>query len=449
MKTPSAFLAFPYQSLVSTLCSRLQPELTDGKDSWEDLSLSQRKAYTAALPLRDLLLLKDHGRMSDDDISDQTERRFAKQVAAFGFTKPWTQKLMSSTGTIISGSIPLAMAFPGQVNPNDVDFITPPDLEMEVMRQCAELGYTEWLKWVQDDKGDEESADEGSDGVGSSSEDGQSEDGTTPESEGESVWDSEGSSAEDDEARWDVKDGEELDKGAAGDVKDPCGSGKDSREKPSDTEGPNKYKGLTAIKDVYELKNPTTGKTINIIVSATDSPVTPIPLYHSSLVMNYVTHHGFVMLHPLTTIEGIGYKNVYNNPEKAEKAYDKYTARGFLLTDNVRSLEAANQHECGVSFACPSTYHRLTDEGVLHIPFGRYRELRDSLEDVRHIEDGHNDEVEWTLIAGEACSSNASEKGGFVIARGLSMRYVAQSQSSSHQLTTVHSIKRCEGVELR
>ncbi|KAH6896344.1 hypothetical protein BKA70DRAFT_1438264 [Coprinopsis sp. MPI-PUGE-AT-0042] len=181
---------------------------------------------------------------------------------------------------------------------------------------------------------------------------------------------------------------------------------------------PKTYHRLRGIQRVFEVASPTTGKTINIIESSIETPLAPLPFFHSSIVINYIAFHGLVVLHPGTTVEGIGYKSPEQgapSKAKAEAAWAKYVGRGFEIVDDVKKLEIMDQHVCRKSFACPGTKRHLMDQGVLHVPFEAFEELDEAeLANMRFCEEAKEGWYEWCLARQEQCSGGSPHEAAYM-----------------------------------
>ncbi|KAH6891697.1 hypothetical protein BKA70DRAFT_1072531, partial [Coprinopsis sp. MPI-PUGE-AT-0042] len=328
---------------------------------WRLIPYSAKQAMREDLPLRDLYRLKDHGKLTEEDIIDIVEARFGDRLRPFGLDSESVLRLIEKTGAIISGSFVLAILFPSLFSPKDIDFFVSPGGHRLLMKALWAYGYTDSVDEATDNTdndyvdGDEEE-DEGED-----------ESNEDDESEAEEVEDDEDHKSKAEEAE-DDEDHESKAEEAEDDEDEESEEHLEAEVEDEKEE----YHRLRGIRRVFEVTNPSTGKSINIIESLLDTPLAPLPFFHSSLVMNYIAFHGLVVLHPRTTVEGIGHKN--RDPTsvlsaKTKEAWAKYTDRGFKLVDNVKELEIFDRHVCKKSFACPGTNRHLKDEGVVHIPF--------------------------------------------------------------------------------
>ncbi|KAH6874665.1 hypothetical protein BKA70DRAFT_1128921, partial [Coprinopsis sp. MPI-PUGE-AT-0042] len=363
-------------------------------DRWCLIPYSAKQAMREDLPLRDLYRLKDYGKLTEEDIVDIIEARFGDRLRPFGLDSESVLRLIEKTGAIISGSFVLAILFPGLFSPKDIDFFVSPGGHRLLMKALRTYGYTDSVDEATDDTDDDyvDGDEEEEEGEGEGEDEGDEDD------EGEADDESEAEEAEDDE---DDED-HESEAEEAEDDEDHETEVEDEKEE---------YHRLRGIRRVFEVTNPTTGRSINIIESLLDTPLAPLPFFHSSLVMNYIAFHGLVVLHPGTTVEGIGHKN--RDPTsvlstKTKEAWAKYTDRGFKLVDNVKELEILDLHVCKKSFACPGTNRHLKDEGVVHIPFRAF-EHKDEVElaELRFSEEAREGLFEWGLACRNECGGDS------------------------------------------
>jgi hypothetical protein len=150
------------------------------------------------------------------------------------------------------------------------------------------------------------------------------------------------------------------------------------------------------------------GRTINIVVTE-GRPIQVIPLFHSTVVMNYIACHGLVMLYPKTTLRDIGMINSGGKlTEKLQGCINKYRNRGFRLTRGYPGV-VPKTHTCGVDKYCPQTVRHLQDSEILHIPFPAYKE-----EDMRKLRRAYDaQKCVWQLSNGPYCTATTFDKNGF------------------------------------
>ncbi|KAH6911640.1 hypothetical protein BKA70DRAFT_1099525, partial [Coprinopsis sp. MPI-PUGE-AT-0042] len=374
---------------------------------WRLIPSSIKQAMRENLPLRDLYRLKDHGKLTEEDIVDIVEARFGERLKPFGLNGEFVLRLIEKTDAVISGSFVLAVLFPSLFSPKDIDFFISPGRHQLLMKALRTCGYTDSMDddYVDEDSDTDREEEEG-DNEEEGTEDEDEDEDCDEDSESEEGEDKEGESEEDED-----EEGEsEEDEAEESDHEDDEGDNWEERAKGEGKKAT--YHCLRGIRRMFEVTNPTTGKTINIIESSLETPLAPLPFFHSSLVMNYIAFHGLVVLHPRTTVEGIGHKNrclTSSSSIKTEEAWEKYTDRGFHLVDNAKELEIFDRHVCKKSFACPSTRRHLEDEGVLHIPFRAFEDKDEAeLAELRFSEEGKEGLFEWGLACQGECGGDSS-----------------------------------------
>jgi hypothetical protein len=562
---------------------------------WHLVHPSRKQVLCETLPLRDLYRLKDHGILTDEDITSIVETRIGERLRPFGLPADRVLGLIKKYGAIISGSFVLAILFPGLFDPKDMDFFVSPGAHRLLMKALRAWGFTEWFVWVRDpspeeadasqasdcmpeaqgtspidseedaamecsdqeyvsdsdesmdysdgakegedqsdsddemrgsDKSGDSGADDGDYGSNQGEDDGGDEEGEEEEEEedGDDIDDEGADEAEGDSDDEVVEDGEggvedevseesavetdeegdqteedgdeesdqsdeesnddedheddededeedddedeeddddddgddngdedadyrdsedEHDERQGGAAKNGCrgfsegesedagseseaeetasewqeSSGEDENDntqKPQSRNGGpqsmKNYYNLQGIRRVFEVQNPATGKTINIVESSEETPLEPLAFFHCSLVMNYIAFHGLVILHPRTTVEGIGLKNYdlgASEPStKTRDALKKYAERGFLIVESAKEREICGQHACNKSFACPGTDRDLLDEGVIHIPFTPYEHKgKERLAQLRFAEEAREADFRWRLTSRNECTA--------------------------------------------
>ncbi|KAJ2912352.1 hypothetical protein MD484_g8057, partial [Candolleomyces efflorescens] len=164
------------------------------------------------------------------------------------------------------------------------------------------------------------------------------------------------------------------------------------------------YDGV--VKDL-NLEHESGGR-VNVVVTE-GLPLQVLPMFHSTIVMNYIAHHGLVMLYPKSTLNNIGTINCGGKiPANVKKVIEKYKGRGFTLTRDYPSLKLT-RHRCAVDPYCPQTIRHLQDKEVLHVPFPLYAE--DDLGKLRREMDAKK--LVWQLANGPFCKRETADKDGF------------------------------------
>jgi hypothetical protein len=148
---------------------------------------------------------------------------------------------------------------------------------------------------------------------------------------------------------------------------------------------------------VVRLLHSVSGKSINIITGCEDHVVKIITRFHSTLVMNYVSWFGLVVLYPVWTLNKVGL--VTTDTPSTRKCFAKYAERGYALSREVRLLtRPMEDHVCGEDPYCPTTKRSLHDGHCFVEPF-----------DVDEFEfEREEDDVAWALSV--KCSFDMAEE---------------------------------------
>ncbi|KAH6874124.1 hypothetical protein BKA70DRAFT_1240661 [Coprinopsis sp. MPI-PUGE-AT-0042] len=125
------------------------------------------------------------------------------------------------------------------------------------------------------------------------------------------------------------------------------------------------YDGLdTAIEQIYLLIHPGTGKKINVICSFLSSALIPILLFHSTLLMNWISQDGIACLYPGLTLRKRGLQNEFPARSKTKEALLKYRERGFQIVSEWDDLDESEL----VSTTGWGQVRTLGDSGMLFVP---------------------------------------------------------------------------------
>lgn len=123
---------------------------------------------------------------------------------------------------------------------------------------------------------------------------------------------------------------------------------------------------LKGIARVLYYVNPETGCVLNVVATRLSAPTT-IFVFHSTVVMNYITWDAVVCAYPQLLSEHRGLINTDLDQERAdtEVCLTKYRSRGFQLHKS--ALPWFPGHVCGVHKYCGRTLRGLDDSAVLRI----------------------------------------------------------------------------------
>ncbi|KAH6886520.1 hypothetical protein BKA70DRAFT_1027053, partial [Coprinopsis sp. MPI-PUGE-AT-0042] len=372
---------------------------------WSRLSESAQWSLTRHMPLRDLFRLRDHDKITNQDISHILEERFGEQLKPFGLTCDFLLWLFEKTGAVISGPFVLSLIFPQLFTAKELHFFVPKGGQDILMKALKGTGYRSTT--LDDGDEDKEDEDDGDEDDGDES-DGDESDGDESDGDYHEEDDDEDDGDDDEEECKDCGDSDDEGEDESGD--DEKGSdGSDRQERDGTTD--DEEMDVIGCADCMNADK----KTIKIFESSVNSALAPIPFFDTSLLMNYIAYHGVVLLHPRSTVEGLGIKNfdpAVPLSDRTTAAYQSYTKNGFKFVEDLRTLEIFDRHVCNKSLACPGAHRRLTDEGVLHIPFVVFDDLDTAgLSTLRFAEEGRESWFEWGLTCRERC-------GGATISRG-------------------------------
>lgn len=124
------------------------------------------------------------------------------------------------------------------------------------------------------------------------------------------------------------------------------------------------YPSLRQIRSVHFLHSEESFQCINIIVCEGSHALSTISHFHSTLVMNYISHYGVVCLYPMWTMLNVGFVN-RDNDDATDVCLSKYIHRGFKFSRTLGRGQTALT-SCTHS---KNAVRNLHDEDVLFIPF--------------------------------------------------------------------------------
>ncbi|KAF6765478.1 hypothetical protein DFP72DRAFT_1058062 [Ephemerocybe angulata] len=153
------------------------------------------------------------------------------------------------------------------------------------------------------------------------------------------------------------------------------------------------------------------GKRANVI-SCEKHPLVSIAHFHSTVSMNYIAHHGLVLLYPALTLRRAGLSNggPWDTHINAFQAIQKYQNLGYTITV-VSDVEG---HCCGSDPSCPQAIRSLQDKGVCHFRWADFRMTRSSR--LRTSRDARK--CIWQLATGDWCVGAGGENTGMVMVNG-------------------------------
>ncbi|KAF6740834.1 hypothetical protein DFP72DRAFT_1087093 [Ephemerocybe angulata] len=157
----------------------------------------------------------------------------------------------------------------------------------------------------------------------------------------------------------------------------------------------------------YHLIN-AAGKRANVI-SCEKHALVSIAHFHSTVSMNYIAHHGLVLLYSDLTLDRIGLSNggPWDMEPHAEQAIQKYKDKGYTIT----AVYDNEDHTCGGDPSCPQTIRSLQDVGVWHLRWNTFRSTR--TRQIRAYRDARK--FIWQLSGGDWCRGAGGEGTGMVM----------------------------------
>ena len=147
------------------------------------------------------------------------------------------------------------------------------------------------------------------------------------------------------------------------------------------------------------------GRSFDIIQSSETAADFPLPFFHSSIVINYLTSDRIAMAYPKPTLKYKGILRPSPSPTISPEALaiTTYLERGYTLTPwpphplvyapNVGGSDDDPDSSCPDSYTCPREYRTFSDKKALQIPLFRPK-----------LTASHPFYTEWRL-GGFGCSS--------------------------------------------
>lgn len=120
--------------------------------------------------------------------------------------------------------------------------------------------------------------------------------------------------------------------------------------------------GTYPLRIVLKLVHPASGSLVDIVVPA-KNVVEEVIGFHSTVVMNYITHYGAVSLYPSWTMSGVGM--VVRNGAEESSCVQKYRDHGYILANDPSLLPEAQKGQSLELQAKRSTF----DDETLFVPF--------------------------------------------------------------------------------
>ena len=140
---------------------------------------------------------------------------------------------------------------------------------------------------------------------------------------------------------------------------------------------------LRQIRAIQVFRSNSSSQHINVIICEGPHVLSTISRFHSTLVMNYVSHYGVICLYPLWTMMNMGFIVTRGSDQSLaiEPHLLKYIRRGFKLS---RTLGLGQR---ATSTHSENAIRNLHDGDVLFIPFDSHAD------DIRKFDDA----ISWGL----------------------------------------------------
>ncbi|KAJ3516297.1 hypothetical protein NMY22_g14243 [Coprinellus aureogranulatus] len=136
--------------------------------------------------------------------------------------------------------------------------------------------------------------------------------------------------------------------------------------------------GETGIRQVRYYTHKETSALVNVIETSLPSAPSAVFLFHSTVVMNYLTWNSVVCAYPLTTLSGYSLLNSsrFGEARRIHACVEKYKRRGYtFVTTSLECIGFPNPHTCGVFPYCGHTERHVGDSATMRLtmdedPFG-------------------------------------------------------------------------------
>ncbi|KAJ3544802.1 hypothetical protein NMY22_g2651 [Coprinellus aureogranulatus] len=195
------------------------------------------------------------------------------------------------------------------------------------------------------------------------------------------------------------------------------------------------------IERVRYYTHTVTSALVNIIETSLPSAPTAVFMFHSTVVMNYLTWNTVVCAYPLMTFAGYSLLNSsrFEEPGRVQRCIEKYQHRGYSFVDT--SLECQgfpDPHMCGDYRYCGHTERHVGDSTVMRLTLEE-----DPLQEADVIDPG----LKWLLSCRRGlCGSTVYDPyGGWVeTADGTKLYHTATT--FAHY--SYHSVDRGESTAM-
>ncbi|KAJ2916280.1 hypothetical protein MD484_g4134, partial [Candolleomyces efflorescens] len=172
---------------------------------------------------------------------------------------------------------------------------------------------------------------------------------------------------------------------------------------------------VTCVHQTKYFQHQASGALVNLVETRTKTPTVAVFMFHSSIVMNYITWNTVVCAYPNLTCQHKALQNTdLDTPtDRTVKCFLKYIRRGFDFLNHANEWD--DKHECRRSPYCGRSTRRVDDRSTMRIGFSGELESANDLVD---------DSISWSLATKAPCKHNATliQTQGHVTARN----YVAR-----------------------
>ncbi|RXW14193.1 hypothetical protein EST38_g11662 [Candolleomyces aberdarensis] len=130
------------------------------------------------------------------------------------------------------------------------------------------------------------------------------------------------------------------------------------------------------IVDVKMYIHPCTGNLINLVETKLPSSPSAVMLFHSTMVMNFITWNSIVSAYPWMLADRVGLLNSYRYKEtrKVAECLQKYKGRGFQVVD--AAAEWIGSHTCRTYGYCGHTIRSVLDRSTMRLCFESMSNMR-------------------------------------------------------------------------
>lgn len=159
---------------------------------------------------------------------------------------------------------------------------------------------------------------------------------------------------------------------------------------------------FTGIRRTRYYVNPATQRVVNLIMTNYESATATL-LFHSTVVMNFVTWDALFCLYPRMLRDGVGLANSDRMDRRSfcEGPLQKYRSRGFRILRSAH--EWMPEHICGISGYCGLTERSIFDDATMYI------QLSNS---VGMPVNSVSRNIAWKLATSHACGDSADGADG-------------------------------------